>query len=153
MKWVTKDIDMYLQAREYVDTAIIPLVPLSWSNDLKTTVVMGEFISIMANEIERQFKGRLVLFPPFTYRKLDSIDLHFERLSLWAAELTENGMKHIFYLTSDSDWKQVESQMGQTLVWLPTIPLEHVDEQYKRSLINDQMNQLMPIFINEWKEK
>jgi len=45
-EWKANEMDTYLQAKEYVDTAIIPLVPISCGDRMKSTVVMGEFILI-----------------------------------------------------------------------------------------------------------
>lgn len=153
MKWVTKDIDVYLQAKEYVDTAVIPLLPISWTSDtMKTTVAMGEFITILSNEVERQFKGRILQFPAFTYTKSEELEKRKERLSSLTGEVKENGMKHFVYLTSDSDWKLKEQELEGSLIWLPTLPLEYVEEKYKQSMIQDQMKQLISIFMNIWQK-
>jgi hypothetical protein len=152
MKWVTKDIDTYLQAKEYVDTAVIPLTPISWKDSMKSTVAMGEFITILSGEVERQFKGRIILFPPFTYSVSESKENRLERLSEWSSDVRKEGMEHIIYLSSDSEWKQVEQQVPGSLIWLPTLPLEYVDEKYKQSMIQDQMKQLITIFMNIWQK-
>jgi hypothetical protein len=150
VKWTIKDLEVYLQEKEYVDTAIIPLVPFTLSTNVKMTVSMGEFIHIIANEIERQFKGRVFLFPPFTYLAAEGMDEKINRITAWSNELKANGMKHIFYMTADAEWKAIETRIPGTLIWLPAIPLEHVDEKYKHQLIGDQISQLMNVFIAKW---
>ena len=153
MKWITKDIDLYLQAKEYVDSAVIPLLPVTWEQDMKSTVAMGEFISVLTTEIERQFKGRIILFPPFTYTARESIEERLERLAVWTMELTDKGIKHFFFVTSDSLWKQHEEKVDTgTLIWLPTLPLEYVEEKYKQTMIQDQMKQLITIFMTIWQK-
>ncbi|MBE4910271.1 YpiF family protein [Bacillus luteolus] len=153
MKWVTRDIDLYLQAKEYVDTAIIPLIPVTWENDVKTTVAMGEFITILTNEMERQFKGRIILFPPFTYTARESVESRIERLTTWTSELSERGMKYFFFVSSDSIWKQHEEQLETgSLIWLPSLPLEYVEEKYKQAMLQDQMKQLITIFMSIWQK-
>ncbi len=62
-----------------------------------------------------------------------------DRLAQWGDGLKESGVKHCFFLTSDSGWKGVEDLMGDGLVWVPSIPLEHLDEQYKHSIMEDQV--------------
>ncbi|WP_096200922.1 YpiF family protein [Bacillus sp. FJAT-45350] len=153
MKWQAKEIDMYLQAKEYVDTALIPLVPISWEKDVKSTVSMGEFISIITDELERQFRGRVIQFPSFTYLKSESQEERIMRLLKWSNELEQNGVSHIVYLTSDSEWKAVESDLKDMLLWLPTIPLEHMEQQYKVQTISDQIKQLLPILTNKWQNR
>ena len=153
MKWITKDIDLYLQAKEYVDSAVIPLLPVTWEQDMKSTVAMGEFISVLTTEIERQFKGRIILFPPFTYTASESIEERLERLAAWTMELADKGIKHFFFVTSDSLWKQHEEKVDTgTLIWLPTLPLEYVEEKYKQTMIQDQMKQLITIFMTIWQK-
>ena len=153
MKWITKDIDVYLQAREYVDTAVMPLIPISWSQNVKSTVALGEFITILSAEIERQFKGRVVLFPSFTYSMKEVMDNRLDRMQAMSAEIMEGGLKHIIYITSDSEWKQVEQNLPGDLLWIPSLPLEYVEEKYKQKMIQDQMKQLVSIFMDIWQGK
>ncbi|MGO4888100.1 YpiF family protein [Anaerobacillus sp. MEB173] len=151
MKWQAEEIDTYLQSKEYVDTAVIPLLPISWKSDVKLTVSMGEFISIITDELERQFKGRIFMFPPFTYLKDEPIRSKVERLTSWEKELTGNGFAHIVYITSDVEWKSVETDLSDTLIWLPSIPLEHMDEKYRMQTVSDQIKQLIPIITSKWQ--
>ncbi|MCM3713579.1 YpiF family protein [Halalkalibacter oceani] len=152
MKWQTKEMDTYLQAKEYVDTALIPLVPISWKDDVKSTVAMGEFISMITHEVERQFHGRVVHFPSFTYLKAEEMTARLERLESWITELKAGGVTHFIFLTSDGEWKTSESEIEGLLTWLPTIPLEHLEESYKREIIADQLKQLIPILTKKWQE-
>lgn len=151
MKWEAKAIDTYLQAKEYVDTAIVPLVPIAFANEVKSTVAMGEFITIISSEIERQFQGRVIQFPPFTYLKSESFEKRIARLHEWNDELNRGGMKHLIMLTSDGEWKTVEEKVTGELIWLPTIPMEHVDPAYKKEIITDQVKQVIPILTSKWQ--
>ncbi|GAE25063.1 TPR repeat protein [Halalkalibacter wakoensis JCM 9140] len=153
MKWQATEMDTYLQAKEYVDTAIIPLIPLSWQKDVKQTVAMGEFISIITMEVEKQFHGRVVQFPGFTYVKTEDMNSRLARIDSWVDELKKGGMNHIIFLTSDGEWKAKENELEGMLLWLPTIPLEHMDNQHKKDVINDQMKQMIPILTNQWQGK
>ncbi|WP_017728015.1 YpiF family protein [Halalkalibacterium ligniniphilum] len=154
MKWLAKEIDTYFQAREYMDSALIPLVPISWGSDVKSTVAMGEFTTIISHELERQFHGRLILFPAFTYVKKEPEQVVIERLRGWINELSENDVKHLFFVTSDSFWKAYESQLNDAeLIWLPSIPIEHVEADIRKKMITDQIKQLVPILTNKWQER
>ncbi|ARK30325.1 YpiF family protein [Halalkalibacter krulwichiae] len=152
MKWQATEMDTYLKEKEYVDTALITLTPISWEKDVKQTVAMGEFISIIALEVEKQFHGRVIQFPEFSYLKKEDRTSRIDRMKSWEEELKAGGIKHLIYLTSDSDWKIVEDELGGMLVWLPTLPLEHMDSEYKRDVVKDQMKQLIPIMTNKWRE-
>ncbi|MBP3950605.1 YpiF family protein [Bacillus suaedae] len=151
MKWQASDMDTYLQAKEYVDTALIPLVPISWNKNVKGTVSWGEFISIISVEIEKQFQGRIVHFPPFTYLINEPMNQRLERVKLWEEELQAGGIKHIIYITSDGDWRQIENDLSGLHIWLPSIPLEHLEAKNRRTVISDQLTQIIPIFTKNWQ--
>jgi hypothetical protein len=150
VKWTVKDVAVYLQEKEYVDTAVIPLVPLALEKNVKSIVSGGEFVQMIVSELERQFKGRVFLFPPFTYFVSESMEEKMKRITDWTSELTANGMKHIFYVTSDTEWKAREADLPGALLWLPSLPLEHMDEKYKQQIVTDQTSQLMNLLVAKW---
>ena len=67
MKWIVKDVEQFEQAREYVDTGVIPLLSISAAKEMKMVVEQGEFIELLSTELEREYKGRVLLLPAFTY--------------------------------------------------------------------------------------
>ncbi|PLR80475.1 DUF2487 domain-containing protein [Bacillus canaveralius] len=152
MKWSPQDIDMYLNAKEYVDTAVLPLLPVSFDEDMKQAAAMTEFITLLAVQIERQFKGRLILLPGFAYLKSSEESRLLANIKEWERELKAKGFPHIIYVTSDSAWKSRENEMEGSLIWLPTLPLEHMDESNKITIIEDQVKQLLQLFIQKWRE-
>lgn len=149
MKWVTKDIGICLNERDYIDTAIIPLIPITFIENVKSTVSQGEFIAIIASEVERQFKGRVILFPGFTYLNSEGEE-KANRLEDWINHILESGTKHVALLTSDSSWKTYEDKFAGKLIWLPSIPLEHLDSQQEILIIRDQINQIIPSITELW---
>lgn len=151
MKWVSQDIDMYLNAKEYVDTVVLPLLPVSFEQDIKQTVSMTEFISLLSIQLERQFKGRLIMLPGFPYLKSSSEDKLLADVQQWENELLTHDFKHVFYVTSDSEWKKREEHLQGSLIWLPSLPLEHMDENYKNSILEDQVKQLLNLFVQKWQ--
>ncbi|EIJ78670.1 hypothetical protein PB1_13969 [Bacillus methanolicus PB1] len=152
MKWIPQDIDQYLQAKEYVDTAVLPLLPVSFDADIKQTASMTEFITLLSIQLERQFKGRLLLLPGFSYLKSVEEDKLVENLRVWETEILQKGFKYFFYVTSDSQWKTSEKALNGSLIWIPSLPLENMDEQYKKSILEDQVKQLLNVFIQKWRE-
>ncbi|WP_163101116.1 YpiF family protein [Peribacillus alkalitolerans] len=152
MKWIAQDVDLYSQSKEYVDTVLIPLSPLSFGAQMKQFASMHEFNTILTNEIERQFKGRLFLFPAATYFPDWQKEKKIEYINEWTSKLSVDGVKHVFFITSDPDWKQIEPEIKGTLIWSPYIPMEHVEDKYKRSMMEDQVRQLLHIFIQKWRQ-
>ncbi|KAA0550247.1 DUF2487 family protein [Bacillus sp. BGMRC 2118] len=152
MKWMTTDIDLYIQSKQYVDTAIIPLIPVDFSAEMKNKVLEGEFITILSNEIERQFKGRMFLFPPITYLSEDEdVSNELGRLKDWKRLATAKGFKHVIFLTSDAVWQRYEQELESSLIWLSPIPLEHVDGNLKQQIMTDQVQVLVPLLFKAWR--
>ncbi|WP_423407230.1 YpiF family protein [Heyndrickxia sp. MSNUG] len=151
MKWVAADIEMYQKAAEYVDTAIIPLMPVSFDSDMKQSASMAEFIGILTGQLEKQFKGRIFLLPAFVYIKGHSGNL--KTLQEWEKTLLDKQFKHLFFVTSDSSWRQQENEMSGTLLWLPSLPLEHMQDQQKVSIVEDQVKQLLTLFTEKWEQE
>ena len=67
MKWIPQDTEMFLGAREYVDTVIMPLIGITFQDYVKQSASINEFITIISRQVEQQFKGRVLLLPPLTY--------------------------------------------------------------------------------------
>ncbi|RBW70268.1 YpiF family protein [Bacillus taeanensis] len=153
MKWTSKNIEAYMQSKEYVDTALIPLLPINWKTEIKGTVAMGEYITIIIAELERQLHGRVLEFPPYTYLKNEQFEEHVSRLKNWTEEIKAGGMKHVFYFTADNEWKQHEEQLDAPLIWMPVVPLEHMDERYKLEIVQDQTKQLLQIVTKKWQNQ
>lgn len=146
MKWEAKDIDQYLQSKEYVDTVIVPLVPISFGTDMKHIVTKGDFILTLVQELERQLKGRILLLPPFTYIKNGEENMD-KALEKWKDTIKPH-FKHVIFLTSDESWKrEVEKEH---IIWVPSIPLEHIDTELKRKLLQDQIEQILNILLQYW---
>jgi hypothetical protein len=151
MKWISQDIDMFLKEKQYVDTAVLPLLPVSFGDDIKQSVAMTEFISLLSVQLERQFRGRLIMLPGYAYLKSASEESLISGLGQWESELKAQGFKHIFLLTSDSMWKGFEDRLEGGLIWLPSLPLEHMDENYRNSILDDQVKQLLNLFVQKWQ--
>ncbi|MCR8846932.1 YpiF family protein [Rossellomorea sp. SC111] len=152
MNWNVKDIEVFEAEKAYVDTAVIPVVPVDFGKDIRVSAAQSEFINLLTLHLERQFKGRMMVTPSFTYRMSSSMDREVSELSQWADELTGSGVKHVFFLTSDSGWKKVEDKLSEGLIWVPSIPLENLDEQYKHSIMEDQVKQLLNVIVQKWQK-
>ncbi|MDQ0213685.1 hypothetical protein J2S13_000079 [Oikeobacillus pervagus] len=151
MLWNAKDITLYLQEKQYVDTAVIPLLPIGLNEDLKDCATQVEFISLLTMLLEKQFKGRMMLFPSLTYLKNQEEGDKILEAKKWASMCKDAGFTHVFFLTSDSFWKMYEEDLEGQVIWVPSIPLEHMDESYKYSLMEDQVKQFVNIIVHKWQ--
>lgn len=63
MNWNGRDTESFQQQKEYVDTALVPLIPISFESDMKETASQYEFMQLLTTLLEKQFKGRILLIP------------------------------------------------------------------------------------------
>lgn len=152
VKWNPQDIEIYSKSKEYVDTAVIPLLPISFDSEMGQAAGMSEFITLVTGQLERQFRGRLLLLPGFSYLKSFE-EAKVDELLQWESKLLENGFSHVFYLTSDLYWKSIESHMNGTLIWIPAIPLETMQDAQKISVVDSQVKQMITLFTSKWNKK
>lgn len=150
MKWIPQEVETYLNAKEYVDTAVIPVYSLSFGEEMKQSAAAFEFISLLTGYLERQFTGRILMFPPFTYLKSNNMEQVMSELLKWEETVLQSEFKHIFYITSELDWRMYENRMGGSLIWLPALPLGNMSESQKIELIESQVKQLLSIFTQKW---
>lgn len=153
MKWKMDQVAMYTNAKEYVDTAILPLTPIQWGKDEKNIVNMGEYTNYLSDYIEKQFTGRVFLFPSFTYLKQESKEEKVRRLLEWDKHLYQEGFKYIMYITADSEWKIIEKKLPGELIWLPAISTESTKSDQFKKTIQEQVEQVMPLFSLKWQEE
>jgi hypothetical protein len=152
MKWIPQDIDTYLSAKEYIDTAIIPLYSISFGEEIKQSAANAEFITLLTNYLERQFTGRLVLIPSFIYLKNEKLEDAINDLKKWEESIVKNEFKHIFYITSESEWKLQDEGLNGSVIWVPSLPLENMSEPQKISIMDSQTKQLFNLFEKKWHE-
>lgn len=151
MRWTAKDISMYFQSKEYIDTALIPIIPIAFDETGKEAANGSEFIQLIALEIERQFKGRILLLPAFVHFLNEAESEKQKLLKRWFLELSKENFHYQFFISSDLSLKPVIEKLGGELIWLPSIPMEHLDESNKSMIIDQQAKQLLSFFVEKWQ--
>ncbi|MCG3089936.1 YpiF family protein [Sporosarcina cyprini] len=146
MNWTGKDMDTYLQQKEYIDTLVIPLIKVEPALEkMKMSASAAEFTMLLSSMIETQFKGRMMFAPPFSYTGSTAItELKADLLD----SFKESPFKHIFFLTTDPAW--VSSDDNGQVIWLPSIPVESMDVQLRQTILEDQLRQVLPKFTEKW---
>ncbi|MGN1402444.1 MAG: YpiF family protein [Bacillus sp. (in: firmicutes)] len=152
MKWNTKDIELYVQSKEYIDTALIPLTGFTFQGGIKQSASANEFIHILANEIEKQFKGRVLLLPTLSYCDDWTREEKASLVNQWSKALEDERFKHVFFLTSDAEWKAMEEVFEDSLLWTAALPLEHLEEKYKKPMVEEQVNEVLHKIIQKWRK-
>ncbi|MGG0655598.1 DUF2487 family protein [Rummeliibacillus pycnus] len=149
MFWTSKDIEEFIKQKEFIDTAIVPLVMIEGTNlGIKQSASGAEFLMSLTNFIELQFKGRIVLSPPITYTKSMS---RKELITAIRDEFIAAGFKYTFFVTSDHEWNIIVPDFD--IIWLPSIPLGDMDQKVRQSVLSDQLRQVIPMLSSKWSEQ
>lgn len=134
--------------KEFIDTAIVPLVSVDLANEkMKKSGAEADFLLSLTAFIEQQFKGRLLVMPPFSYSAVMKIEEMPKQLE---TQLHNAGFKHVFFITCDHFWTNVGEIVN--VIWLPAIPLESMDKGVKNSILEDQLRQVIPVFSTKWAQ-
>lgn len=151
MKWNKQDMKNYLQAKEYVDTAILPLVPVTFGQEEEKQVSQAfqkEILDIMVHELEKEYKGRVLALPSYIYSSIDLEEL--ARINRFTEGLNQMPFKHIFYITFDQMWKMKERDLNGILLWVPILKEGDIQQKDTQNMINDQIHQLKDLIKNYW---
>lgn len=154
MKWSKKDIKKYINAKEYIDTILVPLIPfhLSNDNDLEKITFQGELLSIFSNEIEKELAGRVLLTPKYHYLKSARKEDEVERINTWIEDIHKQPFTHLFFITYDSGWKKSEQALNGNLLWLPGIHSGDLHSKEMQAVIRDQVEQVVDLIRSYWKD-
>jgi hypothetical protein len=153
LKWICEDIESYVDQKEYIDTIILPLYPISFTSSIEKAVEMTEYISLITILLEKQFKGRLLLLPGYSYLTNLEGEMPVEDLLKWEEEIMNSGSKHLFYLTCDGEWKKVENSLQGSLIWVSTSPIHKMDTKQRNTLLENQIKQLSSVFTEKWQQE
>lgn len=145
MKFQAEDADLFLQSKDYIDTAIIPLVGINASH-IKQTVSLGEFTMLVAEDLERQLKGRVFLFPPHTYLEVNN---RKQEDILAVKQSLQEHFQHVVFITSDNKWKE-QLEVSESAFILQSVPLEHLKVNLKQKVIQDSVEQILNFLLQKW---
>ncbi|WP_163537649.1 DUF2487 family protein [Gracilibacillus sp. YIM 98692] len=152
MKWEKEAVKVYEEAKEYVDTLCVPLSPISLKNaEIASRLAnQNKSIHILANELERQYMGRIFLSPGYIYSQSSNFEEEVSKLNQWVKAIYQKEFPHIFYLTYDVKWKKVESYLDGTLIWIPASKIEDYQSRQAKEEIQNQMHQISELIRTFW---
>lgn len=152
MKWYKDDIQKYLTAKEYIDTAIIPLQAfhLSDDNNVEQDAFKQEVLQIYAKEIEKELSGRVLLTPTYHYLKSADLSMEMNRLKDWISDIEKQPFKEIFIFTFDTAWKKLEKELPCNLIWFPGMKTGNIRSEEANKLIRNQVEQISELIRSYW---
>ncbi|MEC1679790.1 YpiF family protein [Bacillus mojavensis] len=145
MRWKMPDAKDYLQSKDYIDTAVIPLINIKMGSQIKIAAERGGFTQLLAEELERQLKGRVYLLPAYTY--VDRNENTVQGLKDLQEEV-KSDFQHVLLLTADDHWRSEES-LGKIIV-APSVPLEHLNDSLKRKILDERTAEILNVLLQLW---
>ncbi|MBO8170727.1 MAG: DUF2487 family protein [Bacillaceae bacterium] len=106
MRWNPDDIESFIEAKEYIDTVIIPVHTLRLQEMNKEQVQKIRKLEDICLYIENQLKGRVLLLPPvFQYLASNSEDYAevFQRFLVHSVQDGGDAFKHMLFVTEDDE--------------------------------------------------
>ncbi|MFD1065238.1 DUF2487 family protein [Oceanobacillus locisalsi] len=152
MKWTSVDLQKYEQAKEYVDTVIVPLAPFQIGALDASAKQADQYdvLTLLSRELEKELMGRIMLTPIYTYMNTAEKSEEAERLNKWSSHLKEQPFNHILYISFDPAWRKVADSLDGEFIWLPSIPLKDADSGAVKGLIRDQTMQTAELVKSFW---
>lgn len=152
MKWNSHSIDDFVSARDFVDTALVPLMPLDLHHDPSTAALQGEYTALLAEEVEKQLTGRILLVPPYPYKKnAENSESVIRELNDWNTYYYSVGITNVVCLTCDEKMAEMNAISDVRVIWMPLIPLNQFEARQAKGMIRDQAAQVLPKIMKLWQ--
>ncbi|MDX8046129.1 DUF2487 family protein [Gracilibacillus sp. S3-1-1] len=152
MKWKKDDVKLFFQEKEYIDTLCIPLVPIDLSSEHEATKLADQAttLQIMTDELERNFTGRIMISPAYTYVRTGDYEKESIHLNQWTSLFSNQHFKHVFLLTYDVNWKKNEQLLDQQLLWLTHTTIDDYQSSETKKWVNNQVAQISELIRSYW---
>jgi len=152
VKWTSEDLEKYVQAKEYIDTAIIPVLgfQMNQEKEMAKDAIQREILSIYSNEIEKELSGRVLLTPQYNYIKSKDLKDEIARLNNWIEYIQEQPFTSVFLLTFDNQWKKCERDINGELLWFPSVQTANIKSEETIQMIRSQVEQISELIRSYW---
>ncbi|UOQ85870.1 DUF2487 family protein [Gracilibacillus salinarum] len=153
MKWTSADLETFYQSKEFIDTLCIPLIPVELANSSEARKLANQKTSlqIISDELERNYTGRIMLSPAYTYLRGTDFQTECDRVNQWTSHLSDGHFQHIFLLSYDVNWKRYERELAGSFVWITAPMIEDFKSEQAQKAISDQTDQLSELIESYWK--
>lgn len=150
MKWKKEDLEKYVQAKEYIDTILLPLTPFQIGDDAAAakTAFQNEAMHIFIHEMEKELSGRMMLAPNYYYLKATKEEAN--RINNWIEDMQQQPFEHIILFTFDTGWKKIEKELHGNVLWLPGVQTGDLHAKEMQTMIRDQITQISEMIRSYW---
>ncbi|UBH12203.1 DUF2487 family protein [Macrococcus armenti] len=136
-----RDLLLLNDQLDYIDTAIVPVIPVDYSQKLLKIADEYEMLQYVTLGTEQQFKGRLLVTPPV--QLFDALN-PVENVT---QQLKQYGFKHVVIVCP-----QTLNIEAENLHKVTVMPLESMDDNMKQEFIQDNVKALMKCIITIWNK-
>ncbi|MCE4957064.1 DUF2487 family protein [Macrococcoides caseolyticum] len=136
-----QDLKTLQEQLAYIDTAIVPIVPVDYSRHLMDIADHYEMIQYVTMGVEQQFKGRLLVLPPIQI--LDNVSI----IDTVESQLNTFGFKNIIFVTP-----QKFNLEKENVHKINILPLETMDNEMKQEFVQENIKALMKAIILIWNK-
>lgn len=149
MRWTAVDAEKFFRSKEYVDTVLIPVMPVSFQENCIDHAGESEYLHLVSAGLEKQFQGRVLLMPPLIYCvSRDNCIIHV--LLHWTEVLETEFFQHICFLTVEKIPQQLITDKRVKVLPVPAIPMHQLDRHNQKIMINEQIDQLSRLLKKFW---
>jgi hypothetical protein len=148
MKWDLVSVEKYISAKEYIDTAIVPLITIELGPNMKEYVLEAEVLTGVVEYIEEQLMGRVLLFPPFSYIKQEEVQV-LSAINHFTEYLESNDFENVVWVTYDTSMKTVFEELKGKVVYIDEKPSMDGQNKVQYRKIGERM---LPSFIKFWEK-
>ncbi|GGK24735.1 hypothetical protein GCM10010965_16880 [Caldalkalibacillus thermarum] len=150
MKWDRLTIDDYLENRQYIDTALVPLIKMELGNNARLSAVQATWLSGVVNHLEEQLMGRVLLLPALTYTEAHEADMLAAYLNRYTEYVLQSGFKHQVYITVEEEWEKRREKLRGGLFYIDASEVD-MEDQSSQALF-DLSQKFVPSLISLWKK-
>lgn len=136
-----QDLKTLQDQLEYIDTAIVPIIPVDYSKYLMEIADHYEMIQYVTMGVEQQFKGRLLVLPPI------QVTDEMTMIDTVESQLMTFGFKNIVFVTPQKFELDKENVHKINI-----LPLETLDNEMKQEFVQDNIKALMKAIILLWNK-
>ncbi|WP_414049689.1 DUF2487 family protein [Macrococcus animalis] len=136
-----QDLKTLQDQLEYIDTAIVPVIPVDYSKHLMDIADNYEMIQYVTMGVEQQFKGRLLVLPPL--QVIDDTMI----IDTVESQLMTFGFKNLVFVTP-----QKFNLEKDNVHKINILPLETLDNEMKQAFVQDNIKALMKAIVLLWNK-
>jgi len=152
MRWTKASAAQYITAQAYVDTLLIPLIPIALENtqEIERSAGQHEALQFFAGEMEKELAGRIMLAPAYTYLKQPDMANERMRLTSWLKTFEQQSFRHFFLLTYDPAWRKEAAHLDGELIWMPYTAFQSLPPTELQHAIRGQVKEVMELMCTAW---